>query len=106
MNRQEIAEKVKELMDNEQFTKKLANSENLDEMAALFQEEGIDVTGADLEAASETSVVSGELSETDLEDVSGGIAPIVVAGIIVFVGGSLLLGYIDGVKKKYKSCKR
>ena len=102
MNKQELMEKVKALMENEAFTDKLATANNLDEMAAMFQAEGIHVTGADLEAVSEKKQSNAELSEDALDQVAGG--GWIAAAIIVFVGGSLLLGYIDGVKSRAKTC--
>lgn len=105
MNKQEIIERVQNLFEDDQFKAKLANAESLDEMAALFQEEGIQVTGADLEAALSKQQDVGELSEENLENVSGGlIGGLLAAGAILFVGGSLILGYVDGVKKKAKKC--
>lgn len=107
MNKQEIMDKVQALMQDEQFKTKLANAESMDDMAALFCNEGIQVTGAELEEA--VSQQDGdELSEDSLENVAGGFAVsgLIAAGCIIFVGGSILLGYIDGVKKKYKSCRR
>ena len=106
MNKQEIIEKVKQLMQDEQFKSKLSDAENLDEMAVLFQNEGIQVTGADLEAALENQLTSEELTEESLENVAGGFAfsGLLVAGCILFIGGSVVHGYIDGVKKKAKKC--
>lgn len=105
MTKQEITEKVQKLMEDEQFKVKLANAQDLDEMAALFQSEGIQVTGSDLEAAAMMSQDDEELDEEKLESVAGGLAPIIVAGIIIFVGGSLILGYVDGIKQRAKKCK-
>ena len=106
MNNQEIMEKVKQLMQDEQFKVKLSNAENLDEMAAHFQSEGIQVTGADLEAAIENQSMGEELTEESLENVAGGfsLSGLALAGVVVFIGGSVLLGYIDGAKKKAKKC--
>ncbi len=105
MNKQELIAKVQSLMQDEQFKAKLADAEDLDAMAALFRNEGIQVSGADLEAALEQHN-GDELSEESLEDVAGGfaISGLIAAGCIIFIGGSILLGYIDGVKKKAKKC--
>ncbi len=100
MNKQEMIEKVRALMQDEQFKAKLSEAEDLEAMAALFRNEGFEITGADLEAAVEQS--NGELSEENLENVAGG--DILGAAVIFFIGGSILLGYIDGVKKKGKKC--
>lgn len=106
MNKQETIEKVKELMQDDQFKAKLSEVESFDEMATLFSNEGIPVTGADLEAAIDQQN-GDELSEEDLNNVAGGIAisGLIAAGIIVFVAGSFIWGYVDGVKKKLKKCK-
>lgn len=105
MNKQELMEKVKALMENEAFKAKLEAANDLDEMATVFQAEGINVTGADMETIAANIQGADELTEENLDAVAGGISAIVALGIIAFVGGSLLLGYIDGVKKKAKSCK-
>ena len=103
MNKQELMEKVKALMASEEFKAKLEAANDLDEMEAAFQAEGIAVTGAELDSL--TANRDGEeLSEESLDEVAGGIHPIVGLAIIAFVGGSLLMGYIDGVKKKGKTC--
>lgn len=104
MNKQELMDKVKTLMENDTFTAKLAAANDLDEMAAAFQAEGIDVTGAELEAVVANKRSNVELGEEDLSQVSGG--GFGAAALIVFIGGSLLWGYIDGVKKKVKACRR
>ena len=64
------------------------------------------MTGADLEAAMENQPLGEELAEESLENVAGGfaISGLIAAGCILFVGGSVLLGYFDGVKKKAKKC--
>lgn len=105
MNKQELMEKVKALMENEAFKAKLEAANDLDEMAAVFQAEDINVTGADMETIAANIQGADELTEENLDAVAGGVAPIVALGIIAFVGGSLLLGYIDGVKKKAKTCR-
>lgn len=105
MNKQKLMEKVKSLMENEAFKAKLEAANDLDEMAAYFQAEGIDITGADMETIAANIQGDDELTEEKLDAVAGGLPPIVALGIIAFVGGSLLLGYIDGVKKKANSCK-
>ena len=101
MNKNEITEKVQALMQDEQFKAKLAAAESMDDIAALFCAEGIQVTGAELDAVVEQNS-DGELSEANLENVAGG--GFLAAACVVFIGGSLLLGYIDGVKKKARSC--
>ena len=108
MNKQELITTVQNLMQDDAFKAKLEKAEDLDAMAALFQAEGIQVTGADLEAAAEKYNEMDELQEQDLENVAGGfaISGLVGAAIILFVGGSVLWGYIDGIRIKWKKCHR
>ena len=101
MNKQEMIEKVQALMQDEQFKAKLSQAEDLEAMAALFRNEGFEITGEDLKAAVEQQG-EGELSEESLENVAGG--GILGAAVILFIGGSILWGYIDGVNKKAKKC--
>ena len=98
---------MRELMHNEDFKAKLEAAEDLDVAAALFRNEGIQVTGSDLEAALEKDENGEELSEEALSIVAGGIAisGVIAGGIIIFVGGSLLEGYLDGIKIKLKKSK-
>ena len=70
MNKQEMIEKVQALMQDEQFKEKLSQAEDLEAMAALFRNEGFEITGEDLKAAVEQQ--DGELSEENLENVAGG----------------------------------
>ena len=86
MNKQEMIEKVQALMQDEQFKEKLSQAEDLEAMAALFRNEGFEITGEDLKAAVEQQ--DGELSEENLENVAGG--GILGAAVILFIGGSIL----------------
>ena len=106
MNKQELITTVQNLMQDDTFKAKLEKADDLDAMAALFQAEGIQVTGADLYAAAEKYDEKGELQEQDLENVAGGfaISGLIGAAIILFIGGSILWGYIDGVRIKWKKC--
>ena len=104
MNKQELMEKVKSLMQDEQFKAKLSDADDLDSVAALFRAEGIQVTGADLESAMDNQQTDGELNEEALDNVAGGFGGILAAACIIFIGGSILWGYLDGVKKKAKKC--
>lgn len=108
MNKQEVIEKVTALMKDDQFKSKLSQSESLDEMAAIFQNEGIQVTGDDLKTAYENYQKGEELTDESLESVAGGfaISSLFAAGCILFAGGSMILGYVDGVYKKVKTCRR
>ena len=67
---------------------------NFDEAVKVLREKG--------QAASEKKQANVELGEDDLDQVAGG--GWLAAAAIIFIGGSILMGYIDGVKKKGKSC--
>jgi hypothetical protein len=75
MNQNEMQKKLEELMANTEFTDKLAQCGTFDEIAALFGTEEIEVSGEELERAMAQVPVqgeNGEISEGDLEQVSGG----------------------------------
>ena len=64
-------------VNNEVITKALTEAKNVDEMIAAFADQGIDITAEELEQVAKDVLVeeSGEeLSEGDLEGVSGGSA--------------------------------
>lgn len=61
--------KFEELMDNKEFVEGLENTESFDGVKAAFKENGVDL---DEELAA--NVESEELSETDLDDVAGGLS--------------------------------
>ncbi len=71
MNRNEMAEKLSALMQDESFQGKLENAEDLDEVAACFRAEGIQITAEEL-ATAMNRAGCGELNEDELENVSGG----------------------------------
>ena len=52
----------------------LINAKDMDEMIKVFADQGIDVTAEELEQAAKAALAedSGELTESDLEDVAGG----------------------------------
>jgi predicted ribosomally synthesized peptide with nif11-like leader len=75
MSQDEMQKKIEALVNNAEFAEKLSRCETCDEIAALFGTEGIAVSGEELETAMERISVqneNGEISEDDLEQVSGG----------------------------------
>jgi len=63
--------KVNELLANEDFIASLSNAESADEMIQLFADNDVEITADELQALVDES---GELSDDDLDDVSGGAA--------------------------------
>ena len=64
-------------VNNEVITKALTEAQSVDEMVAAFADQGIEITAEELRQAAKTAIAeeSGEeLSEGDLEGVSGGSA--------------------------------
>ena len=64
-------------VNNEAITKALTEAQSVDEMVAAFADQGIEITAEELEQVAKDVLVeeSGEeLSEGDLEGVSGGSA--------------------------------
>lgn len=71
------------LLQDESFAKAVENAENLDEIAGLFNSRGIDVSSSDIQKAMD-AVQNGELSESNLEAVAGGVVtPVVVSAAII-----------------------
>jgi predicted ribosomally synthesized peptide with nif11-like leader len=98
MDQKELELKLEQLNNNPEFKEKLEACETAEEMAALFCEEGIEVTAEQLTQA--VSMVTaqnsdGELDEDALENVSGGIlmeslcAAWMIANIMI-AGGQIL----------------
>lgn len=75
---------IKDLMENKEFSEKLALTETTEEVIAVFSEYGVTVTEADLEAALASVKTTGnELDEAALENVAGGIYGAVISGLIM-----------------------
>ena len=85
-------EKLKELMSNEEFIKKIILLDTEEEVKAAFKEQGIDMTSQDIDdlgnflAALESKAET--LSPEELEDITGG----------TFEDGGFKGGFIDGFK--------
>lgn len=83
MEQMKIIEGLK--TDNE-FLAKLADAKDEAEAKSLFAEKGIEVTCDELKAIC-NGEVSGELDETALENVAGGISIAAGIAIICFMAG-------------------
>lgn len=66
---------VQNLAENEEFIRKLAETESPEEAVALFEENGVTVTKEELLSSMESAdAESGELNEAALDGVSGGMS--------------------------------
>ena len=75
---------IKDLMENKEFTDKLAGLTTTDEFIQAFADNGVIVTEKDLDEVFATAQATGEeLNEEDLSNVSGGSlgTGLIVAGI-------------------------
>lgn len=90
MTKEEIYAKLNELGTNEELAEKLKHTTSKEETVALFNEYGLEVTADEFDEVIMPLIekVSNEkeLSEGDLEDVSGGFFGTVAVGV-----GSFLL---------------
>ena len=78
-------QKIKEVFADEAFVESLLNMENAEDVCAALAEKDIEVSIADVVAIRDMLVSKdGELSEEDLENVSGGV---VIATVITVVCG-------------------
>lgn len=84
------------ITEDEELKKKAQDRglENVDEMVALAQENGFDVTREDYKQLAEELKSSEELTDDDLEKVAGGFATAVAVGVAVgaAAGGALVAG--------------
>ena len=106
MTEQELMAKLAELRENQDFIEKAKNSKNLDELAELFNAEGLSVDAEDLEKLSGEllSDENNELAEEDLENVAGGgivIAVWKVASVIIGWSWKNTPGKTDQEKIQY-----
>ena len=95
--------KLRELMKDEAFVKELSAKIEAEDAQKYFAEHGVDFTMEEIKAigsALNCSVKSnGELSEDDLEQVSGGC---LIFGIISgIVAGAALIGTIYSIGRDY-----
>jgi len=95
-------ERIKEVFSDEEFVKELLSRETPEEAKALLEEKDIDfsvedlvklkdIIAAKLQAAENGE--SAELTEEELEDVSGGTLTFIIAVIIPVVVNAAFVGY-------------
>ena len=72
MSREELKEKLNELLEDPQFVDALSTTKSAEDMARLLGEYGVNVTAEELEGLVASVPAGGELSEEDLEAVAGG----------------------------------
>lgn len=83
-----------------ELEEKIKNAESLDEFVKICAKEGIEVTREQLEAEVARQE-NGDLSEEDLDNVSGGImVPTLAAAALIIAVGYLTARHV--VKKKSK----
>ena len=78
----------------------MEDKELLAELQAGLKEQGVEATEEEIQAAVE-KLQSGELSEDNLEDVAGGLAPIYPAGYNVIVAIGKLFAICPRCRKIY-----
>jgi predicted ribosomally synthesized peptide with nif11-like leader len=109
MSQDEMQKKIEALVNNAEFAEKLSRCETCDEIAALFGTEGIAVSGEELETAMERISAqneNGEISEDDLEQVSGGSGLAFLVGCILFSAGDIWLSIYLAKKNLAKNKKK
>ena len=83
---------INELMENEEFSAKLATTETTEEVIKVFADYGVTVTEDELDAAlASAKANSAELSEAELGNVAGGLVGECVAlgGLLITLGDKL-----------------
>lgn len=103
-------EKLKEVMQDEDFVKEILSRENPEEVQKLLEDKGISMSTAEIRQTAEIiekvssgemtkedleNRANGELSDDDLEEVAGGIAPFIV-GLAVLAGANGVVGGLAG----------
>lgn len=104
-------ENLKKLMDNETFMNGLASVESADDLAKVLSENNVELDGVTVEEAFAQIQEQEDLSEDDLEKVSGGIlftTALLATGAFVVGGGTLcfLAGAARGYYDRYKKSRR
>jgi len=99
MNEQEKSQKLIDILNNEAIMTQIANANTKEDMQAVFANNGLDMTMAEVDAFIQlmNSNNEDEISESDLESVSGGAGATVTA-IWIFSQA------ITGIKKVAKTC--
>lgn len=88
----EINEKLKELLNNKEFEKEVEKMKTAEELQTAFKQYGIDMSIAEIVELGKLFAEqmgigkTGEISEDDLENVSGGgIFGLAVTGVTFFI---------------------
>ena len=93
--------KVEELMKDKAFVEQLLTAETPEAAQALFAAQGVEFTMeeiAQIGAGLKTACSDGELDDTDLEAVSGGIALETIAAVVSIVAGGVTI--VDFIGKR------
>ena len=100
-------EKIKEIFSDEEFVKEFFGKETPEEAQAMLAEKDIDVTVEELCLLRDMLVKKlnnadsdAELCDDDLEDVAGGMGPVVATVIGLFLIGSLVVGLVKGIAEE------
>ena len=107
MSREELTEKVNELLENPQFVEALTETKSREDMARVLGEFGVKVTAEELDDILASVPASGELSEEDLEAVSGGCSYwIIVLAILLGISIARLIQLlrhktVNQIKRQY-----
>ena len=101
---------MEKILQNEELMEGIAAVETAEELAELLAQHNIQLEdGLTTEKAFELiqAQQNGELNEESLDDVAGGIAPLVAAGAVAaFTIGGAALTFIGGYAvQKYKNAK-
>ena len=85
--------KIRALYENEEFVNTLKETKTFEEAAELFKANGIDIPAEQLEAFAKDALKQDatELSEENLDDVSGGFLT-----YLAIAGACLVGGYVVG----------
>jgi len=95
-------ERIKEVFSDEAFVKELVSKETPEEVQALLEDKDIEMSVSEIVKLREllekkAEDPNAELSDEDLEDVSGGCLGVaVIASFAVFIGAGVVNGVTDG----------
>lgn len=107
MTKEETVKKIDELYENEQFRTKAASCETVEEIIAVFKEEGVEITEKDF-AAVENYNAKSELNADELDNVAGGVGLLtcLAVGVGAYAVYKFARGYVDGASKAWgKYCR-
>ena len=95
-------ERIKEVFADEAFVKELLSTETPEEVQELLEDKDIEMSIGEIEKAKEMILKKledpdAELSDEDLEDVSGGCLGVaVIASFVVCIGAPIVDSATDG----------